>query len=417
MDLGRLGDLVPTFVLPRHALPLGGEELWNHARCGGGAGVGGTGVFSVSRRFADVDWIPKDLLQAYLYQNWSGGRNSGGGYAHSTLLVPGGLGELAYARQPLVDRIRSELHGSNQTLALELLKGERNESSRVNESLAVKQAEKLHKAASGWGSADDSTFIQILAKNSPAQNHAIRDAYEKKYNRSLESLTNKVGNKNMQKCLQALLLPPGDYYAMRLRQSFVGLGTSDKVVCRILGGSDKPDALAIAAAYQRKYTTHLKDGIQKECSGKYKRLAQAWVTLPDALEDPDAPIVLPEENDDAEEAPPDAESEPSSPGTPKREPPPPPPPVPVYHQQAPPPGTFQVIVPANAGPGSQLIVQAPTGQQMTVIVPQGVGPGMPFAVPMPQTYAQPAPAPPPSQKKDDDDPVKQLMNIAKTFMK
>mmetsp|Transcript_2211 Transcript_2211/g.6665 ORF Transcript_2211/g.6665 Transcript_2211/m.6665 type:complete len:381 (+) Transcript_2211:44-1186(+) len=59
----------------------------------------------VSRRFADVDWIPKDLLQAYLYQNWSGGRNSGGGYAHSTLLVPGGLGELAYARQPLVDRI------------------------------------------------------------------------------------------------------------------------------------------------------------------------------------------------------------------------------------------------------------------------------------------------------------------------
>ena len=78
---------------------------------------------------------------------------------------------------------------------------------------------------------------------------------------------------NLAKCLQALLLPPADYYAMRLRKAFVGLGTSDKVVVRVLGGHDKADILAIAAAYQRKYTSHLKDSIKKECSGNYKRLA------------------------------------------------------------------------------------------------------------------------------------------------
>lgn len=55
---------------------------------------------------------------------------------------------------------------------------------------------------------------------------------------------------------------------MRLRKAFVGLGTSDKVVVRVLGGHDKADILAIAAAYQRKYTYHLKDSIKKECSGK-----------------------------------------------------------------------------------------------------------------------------------------------------
>mgnify|MGYP006879409379 CR=1 FL=1 len=60
---------------------------------------------SLGRRFVDCARGSKGLRQAYLYQNWSGGRNRGGGYAHSTLLVPGGLGELAYARQPLVDRI------------------------------------------------------------------------------------------------------------------------------------------------------------------------------------------------------------------------------------------------------------------------------------------------------------------------
>ena len=192
--------------------------------------------------------------------------------------------------KPLVDRLRSELHGSNRTLALELLKGERNETAPVNEKLAKEQADELHKGVSRWGSTDDEKFISILAKNSPDQNAALRSAYEKKYNRSLESQIAKVGQKNLKKCLQALLLPPADYYAMRIRKAFVGLGTSDKVVCRVLGGSDKCDALAIAAAYQRKYTTVLKDGIKKECSGNYKRLAQAWVTLPDALEDPEAPI-------------------------------------------------------------------------------------------------------------------------------
>ena len=233
--------------------------------------------------------------------------------------------------KPLVDRLRSELHGSNRTLALELLKGERNETAPVDEKLAQRQAEELHKGVSRWGSTDDEKFIEILAKNSPNQNSALRSAYEKKYSRSLESQIAKVGQKNLKKCLQALLLPPADYYAMRIRKAFVGLGTSDKVVCRVLGGSDKCDALAIAAAYQRKYTTVLKDGIKKECSGNYKRLAQAWVTLPDALEDPEAPIdviadTAAEPDGDGFVDDPDPPTPPASPKAPS---PPPPVPVPV----------------------------------------------------------------------------------------
>merc|ERR1712159_383861 len=233
--------------------------------------------------------------------------------------------------KPLVDRLRSELHGSNRTLALELLKGERNETAPVNEKLAKEQADELHKGVSRWGSTDDEKFISILAKNSPNQNAALRSAYEKKYNRSLESQIAKVGQKNLKKCLQALLLPPADYYAMRIRKAFVGLGTSDKVVCRVLGGSDKCDALAIAAAYQRKYTTVLKDGIKKECSGNYKRLAQAWVTLPDALEDPEAPIdvIADTQSEPDGDGVVDDPDPPTPPASPKAPPPTPPPPVPV----------------------------------------------------------------------------------------
>ena len=66
----------------------------------------------------------------------------------------------------LVDRIRSELHGSNKTLALQLLKGERDEQGAPNPTLAQQQAETLHKAARGMGTDEDS-FILVLAKNSP----------------------------------------------------------------------------------------------------------------------------------------------------------------------------------------------------------------------------------------------------------
>ena len=298
----------------------------------------------------------------------------------------------------LVDRIRSELHGSNKTLALQLLKGERDEQGAPNPTLAQQQAETLHKAARGMGTDEDS-FILVLAKNSPAQNIATRTAYENKYGRSLDNLITKEMSGNLAKCLQALLLPPADYYAMRLRKAFVGLGTSDKVVVRVLGGHDKADILAIAAAYQRKYTSHLKDSIKKECSGNYKRLAMAWVSVPDALADPDAPIEIPEETSEKEEAPPPPEEEEEpEPATPPAPPPPAykPPPAPVYQPTAvaqpvaPPPPTFMTVpVPMGVFPGMTVVVQAPTGQRLAVIVPQGVGPGGVFKVPIP--------APPPPQ--------------------
>ena len=299
--------------------------------------------------------------------------------------------------KPLVDRIRSELHGSNKTLALQLLKGERDEQGAPDAQLALQQAETLHKAARGMGT-DEDVFILVLAKNSPAQNIATRTAYENKYGKSLDNLITKEMSGNLAKCLQALLLPPADYYAMRLRKAFVGLGTSDKVVCRILGGHDKADALAIAEAYQRKYTSFLKDSIKKECSGNYKRLAMAWVSVPDALTDPDAPIEIPEEtSDEKEEAPPD--EEPEEPETPPAPPPPPyRPPAPAYQPTAvaqpvmmapPPPTTMTVPVPMGVFPGMTVVVQAPSGQRLAVIVPQGVGPGGVFAVNLP-----PPPPPP-----------------------
>ena len=42
--------------------------------------------------------------------------------------------------------------------------------------------------------------------------------------------------------------------------------------------------------------------------------------------------------------------------------------------------TFEVLVPAGAGPGTQIMATAPSGQQVAVVVPEGASPGSVFAV-------------------------------------
>ena len=87
------------------------------------------------------------------------------------------------------------------------------------------------------------------------------------------------------------------FYLLACFLAFQGFGTADKTVYRILGCADKQGALKIAAAFEKKYAKPLRAMIKSECSGDYKRLAIAWVTTPDELEAPAAPIELPADED------------------------------------------------------------------------------------------------------------------------
>ena len=71
----------------------------------------------------------------------------------------------------------------------------------------------------------------------------------------------------------------------RLVELGEGAGTADEVddkaVCRIVGSHDKDEVSKIAASYEKKYGTSLKAAITDACQGDYRRLAVAWVDLPD----------------------------------------------------------------------------------------------------------------------------------------
>lgn len=239
--------------------------------------------------------------------------------------------------ESLVDRLSDSLHGDLRTVALTMLKGKRSveeaDEETADQKLAKQQAKTL-KDVSGrrlnrgplpsqpfcarvlalrppsptsphprthpptpplpCAGQDMSKAIEILCSNSTAQNAAIARQYEDKYDCSLGRAIGEEFNGTVKSALTALTLEPAQWYASRLRAAFKGMSTSDRTVCRIVGAHDKDEIRLIAAAYDDKYGRKLATDISTNCTGNYKRLAVAWISLPDQLAQPDSQIELPE---------------------------------------------------------------------------------------------------------------------------
>ena len=193
----------------------------------------------------------------------------------------------------LVDKLSDELgeRGDMARLALLMLKGKRDtdDDDKVDDGLARKQAHRLHD-----GGAD---YIEVLGGNSAGQNALCAKHYEEAYDTSLRRAISQEYSGPVKNALLALLQGPAEWYAAQLKAALTGHEVNDKSICRILGAHDKDEVKAIAAAYEKKYNEPLKRAVTERCSGNYKRLAVAWIDLPDQLAQPDKTIAIPTKED------------------------------------------------------------------------------------------------------------------------
>ena len=189
----------------------------------------------------------------------------------------------------LVDKLSDSISGDTKKLALRLLKGKRDLSQRVDETLAAKQAHGLHDGTA--------QLIPILVDNNTAQNKAVARIYEDAYDTSLRRLISKQYSGPIKSALTALLSGPSEWYAAQLKAALSAEKVDDKAVCRIVGAHDKDEVKQIATAYQKKYGVSLKEAITNQCKGNYKRLCVAWIDLPDQLAQPDKKIDVPTKED------------------------------------------------------------------------------------------------------------------------
>ena len=224
-------------------------------------------------------------------------------------------------------------------IALDCLKGRMkvNESAVMSFEEAKKQAQKLADAPAGTGLEVQMLFLDTMASLNSQQMHVLKGAYEashlnaanqgkmNNFERQIEfelMIIDRFGlDSPMAWALLAMLIEPEEFFARKLfsclnktgfRQHQQVVKDRDRTVSRILGCADKDEVAAIVAAYEKfgkaskrapfgyVLDSHaapmsLLEAIKSKCTGKYKRLAMAWVTNPDCLAQPPKPIMTPEE--------------------------------------------------------------------------------------------------------------------------
>jgi len=200
-----------------------------------------------------------------------------------------------YHDDSLVDKLSDTLTGDMARLAFKMLKGKRDvDDDKVDEGLARKQAHQLHDGAID--------YIDTLCMNSSEQNALVGKYYEEAYDTSLRRAISQEYSGPVKNALLALLQGPSEWYAAQLKGAFSGNEVNEKVICRILGAHDKDEIKKIAASYEKKYNVPLKSMLSDKCEGQYKRLAVAWVDLPDQLAQPDKKIHIPTSNEMADDS-------------------------------------------------------------------------------------------------------------------
>ncbi|XP_046366105.2 uncharacterized protein LOC124141953 isoform X2 [Haliotis rufescens] len=170
----------------------------------------------------------------------------------------------------LENDIRSDTSGEFEELLVQLLKGGRDSGWEVNQKEAEQDAKDLNKDKSIKVS--DETFKRVMTKKNRLQAKATFAEYKKLADQEIVAAISASGDaKAGYEGLAQALEDPIEFYAARLQEGFKGLGTNDTRLIRILVSRSEIDLADIKAKYAELYGKSLREKVDAECSGHYKR--------------------------------------------------------------------------------------------------------------------------------------------------
>jgi hypothetical protein len=179
----------------------------------------------------------------------------------------------------LLDHVSSEVGGDYRDFLVQCLKCERQEGAAPDQALAEEQVTRLIKAAKGWG-CNESEFIDILGKSSIAQTDLIEATYQRREGKSLAKLIQGEMGGDLEWAMLLRLESELDAKCWLLRYAMKGMGTSEDILARVLGGSRKEDAMRIHARFDEKYSRSLTADLNSEISGNLLAGLLKWLEPP-----------------------------------------------------------------------------------------------------------------------------------------
>uniref|UniRef100_A0A8C7Y5P2 Annexin n=1 Tax=Oryzias sinensis TaxID=183150 RepID=A0A8C7Y5P2_9TELE len=156
----------------------------------------------------------------------------------------------------LEDAVCGDTSGMFQRVLVSLLTAGRDESDKVDEALAVKDAKDIFEAGEArWGT-DEVKFLTVLCVRN--RNHLLRvfDEYKKISKRDIEDSIKREMSGSLEDVFLAIvkcLRSKPAFFAERLYKSMKGLGTTDSVLIRIMVSRAEIDMLDIKEHFLKMY--------------------------------------------------------------------------------------------------------------------------------------------------------------------
>lgn len=173
----------------------------------------------------------------------------------------------------LEEDLKGDTSGDLETLLVELSKGQRDESTEVDNKMAKKDAKEIYEAGTAsWGT-DEGKFIRIFTLRSRPQLGATFPEYKKLTSKDIaESIDNEMDG-DLQKAFLTLvkcIRDPTGFHSDKLHDALQEGDT--KTVARIILGKNKAQLDDLVAAYKKAHKAELADEIGKKCSGDLRTL-------------------------------------------------------------------------------------------------------------------------------------------------
>ncbi|XP_068191371.1 annexin A4 [Antennarius striatus] len=178
----------------------------------------------------------------------------------------------------LEDDVCGDTSGMFQRVLVSLISAGRDESDKVDEAQAIKDAKEIYEAGEArWGT-DEVKFLTVLCVRN--QKHLIRvfEEYKKISGRDIEDSI----KREMSGCLEDVFLAivkcirnKPAFFAERLYKSMKGLGTTDSVLVRTMVARAEIDMLDIKAEFLKMYGKTLYSFIKGDTSGDYRKILLA----------------------------------------------------------------------------------------------------------------------------------------------
>ncbi|KAM6920393.1 annexin A13-like isoform 2-T2 [Lycodopsis pacificus] len=171
--------------------------------------------------------------------------------------------------------IEDDTSGDVRNLLMSLLQASREEGYEVDEGLAEQDAASLVEAGEGRFGTDESTFTFILTNRNYMQLQATFKVYESLSGTDILDTIDSEATGTLKECYTTLVRcakNPQLYFARRINAAMKGLGTDEDTLIRMIVGRSEIDLETVKDMYLEKYDVTLKDALDSECGGDFKRL-------------------------------------------------------------------------------------------------------------------------------------------------